>query len=277
MNYKIKAHAKINIGLNIIGKRDDGYHDLETIFYPVKLFDEIEFQDSNHFSFETENQMLAGESNNLIVEAVRLFEKETEIKINMRIKLHKNIPIGAGLGGGSSDAAATLNALNKIYKHNLSPKQLIDFALRLGSDIPFFIESKTSFAQSRGEILNRLNIAIKKPLLIINPGIHISTGWAFENIKPVPPKKSLATLTEIDFENISLLKDIITNDFEKPVFKKYPEIALIKDQIYKSGAEFALMTGTGSTVFGIFKNLGDAKNALNTFNKKYFRFIDYET
>lgn len=276
MNYKLKAPAKINIGLNIIGKRDDGYHDLETIFYPVKLFDEIEFEESSHFSFETENRMLAGETNNLIVKAIHLIEEESGIKINMRIKLHKNIPIGAGLGGGSSDAATALNALNKIYELNLSKKQLINFALQLGSDVPFFIESKTSFAQSRGEILKRLNIAIKKPLLIINPGIHISTGWAFENIKPAAPKKSLATLTEVDFENISLLRDIITNDFEKPVFEKYPEIALIKDQLYNSGAEFALMTGTGSTVFGIFKNLDDAKNAFHTFNKKYFRFIDYE-
>ena len=274
--HKIKTPAKINIGLNVIRKREDGFHDLETIFYPINLFDEIEFEESDSFNFQTDNKLLAEEKNNLIVKAVHLLEKEVGIKIYLSIKLHKYIPIGAGLGGGSSDAAAVLTSLNKIFNFNLSLDKLLELALGLGSDVPFFINPIPSFAESRGEVLYKKKFKINNPVLIINPGIHVSTSWAFENVKPQTPVKSLFTLLKTDFENIASLKKIITNDFEKTVFEKYPEIHSIKKDIIETGAEFALMTGTGSTVFGIYKNLDDAKKAYNLFNKNYFRFIHYE-
>ncbi|MBZ0199132.1 MAG: hypothetical protein K8H86_04635, partial [Ignavibacteriaceae bacterium] len=154
--------------------------------------------------------------------------------------------------------------------------ELINFSLQLGSDVPFFINPLPSFAESRGEVLKSFEIKINKPVLIINPGIHISTSWAFGNITPRQPENSLTKISAKDFETISSLKNIITNDFEKIVFEKYTEIASIKNQLYKYGAEFAIMTGTGSTVFGIFNTLDDAKYASDTFNKKYFRFIHYE-
>lgn len=275
-NYKVKTPAKINIGLNVIHKREDGFHNLETIFYPINIFDEIEFEESDSFSFETNNQLLTEENNNLIVRAVHLWEDVLGRKMNLKIKLQKNIPVGAGLGGGSSDAAATITFLNRIFKSNLTHTQLLEIAIQLGSDVPFFIRPLPSFAESRGEVLHERNIIIKNPILIVNPGIHISTGWAFEKIKPLYPAKSLSTLTDVDFENMASLKNIILNDFEKSVFEKYPEIRSIKRELLKTGAEFALMTGTGSTVFGVYKNLEDAKKAFSLFDKNYFRFIHYE-
>jgi len=164
--------------------------------------------------------------------------------------LHKAIPVGAGLGGGSSDGACTLKLLNEKFQLNLSPPQLLNYASSLGSDAPFFISNKPCFASGRGEIMEEININLSAyKIILINPGIHVSTGWAFAQTKPALPQKNL---TDIVMQPIAAWKDELKNDFEEPVFEKYPEIKNIKEELYHKGAVYAAMSGSGSTVFGIF-------------------------
>ena len=267
-----KATAKLNIGLNIISKRADGYHNIETIFYPINLFDNILFEKSESDSFSCAHPALVHEGNNLIIKAKVILEEEFKTKFPLKIVLEKNIPIGAGMGGGSSDAASALHSINILYNLNLSKEQLNRFALRLGSDVPFFLDPRPSFASGRGEALNVLDFTIDFPILIVNPGIHISTKWAFDNIKPKNPDRHLNHIfqQEIDFAK---LQGMIVNDFEGVVFNKYPEIAQIKTDMLSRGAIFSLLTGSGSTVFGIFENETKALEAESHFRQKYFTYL----
>ncbi len=269
---EINSPAKINIGLNIIEKRSDGYHNIETIFYPVKLFDVIKFYKEDFDSFKCNNIKLMKEKNNLIFKAKEILELKFNKKFNLKIELNKNIPIGAGMGGGSSDAASALHSINILYNLNLSKKELNDIAIKLGSDVPFFLDPRPSYASGRGELISLIDFSINSNLLIVNPGIHISTKWAYDNIIPKKPHVKLSEIIKekIDFEEY---KDIFKNDFESVVFKKFPEIESIKNDMYNIGAEFSLMTGSGSTVFGLFKDIGNAKKAAIKFQKKYFTFL----
>ncbi len=269
----VNSPAKINIGLNILGKRDDGFHNLETIFYPIKLSDKITFIKSNTFSFRTNNNFLSSQSSNLIIKAKDLLENRTKFKINVDIHLEKNIPIGAGLGGGSSNGAAALSTLNKMFDFNLSQETLHELALELGSDVPFFLHPVPAFAASRGEILQKISLQLKGYLVLINPGIHISTKWAFENCK----LKNNRLQTEKIIEGFNEKDDLtgkITNDFEGIVFEKYPQIKMIKDNLIETGAYFSLMTGTGSTVYGFFYSKKDAESAMGKFPEEYFAYIE---
>jgi len=177
MNYiEIKAPAKINIGLSILSERADGFHNLSTLFYPISdLFDVLIFEQANQFEFHCDSDMVPGDNSNLVVKAKNILEKITGKTLNVKIELQKNIPSQAGLGGGSSDAAAALISLNEMFKLNLNHAKLIDLALQLGSDVPFFIKSKPAIGSSRGEILDYVDIEIHEPILIVNPGINIST------------------------------------------------------------------------------------------------------
>lgn len=271
---KVKSPAKINIGLNIIRRREDGFHDLETIFYPLNIFDEITFTKSDNFSFTSNDELLNREPTNLIIKAKEELEKISGKMFNVKTELKKNIPIGAGLGGGSSNAAITLKTLNSFLKPELEHTYLSEIALKLGSDVPYFLNPFPAFAESRGEIITPVNLKIEKPILIVNPDIHISTKWAFSQIKPLQPKASLKSL--ISFKEISIddLKQIAVNDFEDVVFTEYPEIKNIKEVMIKSGAILSMMTGTGSTVFGIFENKKAAEEAAMKFPENYFRFIN---
>ena len=270
---KIKTPAKINLGLNITGKRSDGYHNIETIFYPVNLYDFISFEKSDALSLESNNSSLVKEDGNSIIKAVQILEKEVERNLSVKIFLEKNIPIGAGMGGGTSDGAAALIALNDLFDLRLGINRLRELALHIGSDAPYFINPVPSIATGRGEVLSEIDLNITSPILIINPGIHISTRWAYENLPANLPHKSINKDT--DYRNISLheMKNILTNDFEKVVFPAYPEIENIKNLLYELGAVFALMTGSGSTVFGVFEDVISAENARNNFPHKYFKFI----
>lgn len=268
---KVKSPAKVNLGLNIVSKREDGFHNLKTIFYPIiDLYDEITFKTSSKFKFICDSPLPDLSNNNLILKAVEILEDYTGKEINLTIELKKRIPVGAGLGGGSSNAAATLTTLNKLYKFNLSQKELQKLALKLGSDVPFFLNRKTAIGKSRGEKLSPINFKIEYPILLINPGIHISTKEAFANIIPKPVEFDY---NKISVYNINELRKVLTNDFESFVFGKYPEIESIKNQLYSIGAIFVLMSGTGSTVYGIFKNVESAKEAYNLFPDNYFKFI----
>ncbi|HMN25673.1 MAG TPA: 4-(cytidine 5'-diphospho)-2-C-methyl-D-erythritol kinase [Ignavibacteriaceae bacterium] len=270
----VKSPAKINIGLNIINKRDDGFHNLETIFYPINLFDEISFSKSDRFTFNSNDENLNKEKTNLIIRAKELLENEFLTQLPVNIYLKKNIPIGAGLGGGSSNAATTLLSLSKLFNLELSQKNILDLAIKLGSDVPYFLNPVPSFAESRGEKLFPINFRIKKYLLIVNPGIHIATKWAFSLITPKQPIICLKSL--IDKPNIKIedVMSIATNDFEEIVFKHFHEIKKIKEKMIYFGANYSMMTGTGSTVWAMFDDEEAAYQTELFFKcKNYFTFI----
>lgn len=269
---KVKSPAKINIGLNIIRKRKDGFHDLETIFYPLNIYDEITFTKADSFSFTSNDELLNKEPTNLIIKAKEELERESGKTLNVKIELKKNIPIGAGLGGGSSNAAISLKTLNSFL--NLELRLLSEVALKLGSDVPYFLNPVAAFAESRGENITPINLQIEKPILIVNPGIHISTKWAFGHIKPHQSKVSLKSLAGYKEISIDDLKQIAVNDFEEVVFPEYPEIRNIKEVMLESGAIISMMTGTGSTVFGIFRNKKAAEEAALEFPNQYFKFVN---
>ncbi|NJD22830.1 MAG: 4-(cytidine 5'-diphospho)-2-C-methyl-D-erythritol kinase [Melioribacter sp.] len=271
---EIKAPAKINIGLNILSKREDGFHNLSTLFYPIiDLYDLLTFELSDKFDFKCNTNTVPNDETNLVVKAKNLLENVSGKKINVKINLEKNIPSQAGLGGGSSDAAATLISLNEIFQLGLDNKKLNELALQLGSDVPFFIKSKSAIGTSRGEILELVDLEIIETILIINPGISISTKDAFHNITPNNSGTDFHSLIEKGKLNYDLVRQKVKNDFEKFVFGKYPEIENIKLKLYQMGALFASLSGSGSSVYGIFPNIESAQSAKQHYHKNYFCFL----
>ena len=253
--------CKINIGLNIISKRADGYHNIESVFYPIPLCDLLEINMASNFNFTSSGYEIMGPSeNNLVVRAYELLKDDFNIS-PVHIHLHKMIPMGAGLGGGSSDAAYTLTLLNQLFNLKIDKNGLEAYALKLGSDCPFFIENKAKFIAGRGESMEDSPINLKGYYLyIINPGIHVSTAEAYAEIVINENPKHLTLNARI--EN---WKNTVFNQFETPILKKHPSIGKIKAALYKKGAIYASMSGTGSTVYGIF----EAK-------PKTFDLYDYE-
>ena len=251
-------NCKINLGLNITGKRADGYHNIETIFYPVQLNDVLEIIESPagvDVNFSASGNPVDGdEKDNLCIKAFYLLKKDFPQLPSIKIHLHKTIPMGAGLGGGSSDAAFALVMLNKKFSLKLSAEQLLSYALALGSDCPFFIINQPCVATGRGEIMEPVNISLTGyHLVLVNPGIHINTGWAFGKLNNMVNGHLATTSLQTDIlQPINCWKDNLVNDFEKPVFEKYPAIKMIKTTLYNNGALFAGMSGSGSTVFGIY-------------------------
>lgn len=248
-------NCKINIGLHILRKRPDNFHDLETVFYPLELQDALEIVHSNEGvgnDFQISGLPVDGKTeDNICIKAYKLLKKDFPLLPTLRFHLHKVIPTGAGLGGGSADGAFTLLAINKKFNLGLSEKELINYALSLGSDCPFFIKNKPCYATSRGEVMHEVNLDLSSyKIIVINPRIHINTGWAFTKIKPHDRNQQLSLIVEFP---ISDWKNKITNDFEAPVFNEFPEIKAIKDHFYNNGALYASMSGSGSTVYGIFE------------------------
>lgn len=274
MNYiEIKAPAKINIGLDILSKRTDGYHNLNTLFYPIHdLFDILKFRKSSQFSFDCNESTIPHDEKNIVVKAQLLLKKVTGRVLNVEISLEKRIPSQAGLGGGSSDAAATLISLNEMFQLGLKYEQLLDLSLELGSDVPFFIKAKPSIASLRGEILYPVELEINDPILIINPRIDISTKAAFSKITPKELQIDYKKI--INYENLDYnrARQLLKNDFEESVFSEYPEIGNIKKLLYDSGAKLALMSGSGSTVFGIFDSMEEIDKIISSLPNHYFHF-----
>ncbi|EAZ79534.1 4-(cytidine 5'-diphospho)-2-C-methyl-D-erythritol kinase [Algoriphagus machipongonensis] len=261
-------NAKINLGLQITSKRSDGFHNIESCFYPIPLFDALEIITHPKKSiFQSTGLPIPGDQkDNLINKAYQLLKKDFPNLPQVQIHLHKNIPMGAGLGGGSADAAFALNTMNNLFDLILDDFFLEEYALKLGSDCPFFIENKPKIATGRGEILEDIAINLEgKYLLLINPGIHIGTKEAYAGIKP---KKSEIALKEV-LKDTSRWKAELKNDFEPSIFENHPEIAEVKNQLYQMGAFYASMSGSGSTVFGLFEQ----KPEKIKWNSSYFQFI----
>ena len=257
MKYRIMIvfpKAKINLGLLITGKRHDGYHNIETVFYPVGLCDALEFvvaPDPILKDTLTVTGISAGvepEENIIMKTVLKMHEKYSFPRL--KIHLHKAIPHGAGLGGGSSDAACMLKTINRYFGLLIDEQNLKSMALDIGSDCPFFIDGNPAFASGRGEILNSINpVLTGYYLLLFHPGVGISTREAYQNCLPEIPPSSLFNLVERDIKE---WRDLIINDFEGFAFKIYPLIGEIKKELYRHGALFSSMSGSGSSVYGIY-------------------------
>lgn len=246
-------NCKINLGLRVLQKRTDGYHNLETVFFPLPFYDALELipYSGTGLSFTTSGLTVDGNpSDNLCAKAYELLKKDFPYLPGAAIHLHKAIPSGAGLGGGSADAAFTLKLLNTQFALGLTTEELIRYGLQLGSDCPFFILNQPCFATGRGEELTPVKIDLSSySFVLVNPGIHVSTANAFMGIKPAIPVKSIQTIIQ---QPAGTWKDELLNDFELTVFPQYPAIQSIKDELYQAGAVYASMSGSGSTIFGIF-------------------------
>ncbi len=250
-------NAKINLGLHITRKRDDGFHELETVFYPVsQLRDALEMVPAatGKTALHLSGLSVGGETDtNLVCRAYQMLRSRYPGKIpELEIYLHKAIRMGAGLGGGSADAAVALQMLNQLGELRLSDAQLEEIALELGSDCPFFIRNTPQFATGRGEKMTPVNVDLSGYRIeVISPEIHVSTRAAFSRIAPKPAPIDLRTIGQIPVRE---WKDVLRNDFEESVFVQFPEIAQIKKKLYDDGAVYASMTGSGSAVYGMFRN-----------------------
>ncbi len=256
-------NAKINIGLNIVKKRADGYHNIESVFYPVALYDALEvIENNNHgkerITFSFSGIEIPGNSDsNLCCRAFQLIATDYVLP-NIKIHLHKHIPIGAGLGGGSADAAFFIRLLNDKLKLGIPLDEMHNYARQLGSDCSFFINNKPVFAKGTGDQSETINLNLSNYFIaLIYPNIHVNTAKAYSRVIPKIPSRTLKN----DIVNLPIeqWKEFIHNDFEDTIFIQFPELKIIKNRLYSLGAEYAAMSGSGSTLYGIFKKKTDLK------------------
>lgn len=282
----IKTPAKINVGLRILNKRDDGYHNLETIFYPIRLFDELNIiieksnAGTNSVIIKTEKHTAPLNKNNTCFKAVQSFFKAFRIRDNyrMEIVLRKNIPIGGGLGGGSSDAGAVIRYLVRYFKVNITEERekLIQCALEVGSDVPFFLVQKPCYASGKGENLHLLNnFILNYDILLVNPNQYVSTKMAYESLGISDSFSVKPVLNEVTAFNPEE-PELFINDFEKVIFVKYPILKSVKESLYAKDAVFSSMSGSGAVIYGLFKKSDKDKlnSAVSDFRKSgYFTAV----
>lgn len=246
-------NAKINIGLHVVSKRTDGYHNLETVLYPVPLTDALEMAESDRTAISFSGLAVDGPpENNLVLKAYYLLKSDFDLP-PVRFHLHKVIPSEAGLGGGSSDAAFTLKMLNDFFQLGINGKQLKSYAAKLGSDCPFFIDNKPVLATGTGVEFSSLRIDISDyKIVVVKSKVSVSTVLAYKNVIPSKPAFNLDEISEL---KVSDWRNRVVNDFEKYVFTEFPEIENLKSKLYENGAVYASMTGSGSAVYGLFSRL----------------------
>jgi 4-diphosphocytidyl-2-C-methyl-D-erythritol kinase len=253
--------CKINLGLNVISKRPDNFHNLETVFFPLPLTDVLEAvpSDDGQFSLTFSGLPIPGEpGNNICIKAYELLKADFGIPA-VKMHLHKVIPMGAGLGGGSSDGTFALKLFNSLFDLDLDYLQLVDYASRLGSDCAFFVDPKPAFASGRGEVLEEIPLSLSEyQVALVIPPVHVSTAMAFQGICP---KEAVWSLRNLHLLPVEEWKGLVVNDFEESVFRQFPEIAEMKSQLYAHGAVYASMSGSGSACFGIFPKDSDVKLA----------------
>lgn len=242
--------AKINIGLNVVEKRADDYHEVETVLLPIELYDILELLPQQTFEWKQTGLSIDGsDENNLCVKAFRLVQREYGIG-NVYMHLRKQIPMGAGLGGGSADAAYVIKGLNELFQLNISIDNQKELAGRLGSDCPFFIENEAQLATGKGEILTKINVDLKgKFIVVVRPFIHINTTLAYSDVYISGEKGNLSTQIKLP---VGEWKNYLKNDFEQHIFNRHPILSEIKDKLYQSGAVYASMSGSGAAMYGIF-------------------------
>jgi 4-diphosphocytidyl-2-C-methyl-D-erythritol kinase len=262
-------NAKINIGLNIVSKRQDGFHNIETIFYPIGLCDALEIIETENLGTTMSTHGLGLDIDgmqNICIKAYQLLKTEFKLP-HVEMHLFKKIPSGAGLGGGSSDAAFALKQLNDLFGLGLSSDRLIEYSLKLGSDCAFFIENKAVFAHGRGEIFKPINLNLGQYFLyLVKPDVFVSTADAYNSVCPTKPQTSLIELIN---EPVVNWNDLIINDFEKIIFNVHPILDEIKLELYNAGTIYASMSGSGSSIYGIFK---EQPKIIEKF-KDYFSWI----
>jgi 4-diphosphocytidyl-2-C-methyl-D-erythritol kinase len=244
-------NAKINLGLHVLRKRTDGYHEIESCLYPVTLCDVLEIIEAKSFSFQSSGLPISGdESQNLVLRAYQILQDDFDIP-PVQIHLHKIIPMGAGLGGGSSDAAYALKVLNSLFDLELSKQNLEKYASQLGSDCPFFIENTPKLVTGTGTTLTPFDLDLSAYRIeLAHPTVHVSTAEAYRMLTPKLPTNSLQSVLQTPVETWN---DSLVNDFEAPMLSKFPEISKAKERLISDGAIYAAMTGSGSSVFGIFR------------------------
>lgn len=267
-------NAKINIGLNITSKRVDGYHNLSSCFLPIDWKDALEIVPADEFEFSSSGLDIPGDSSgNLCVKAYELLKEKHDIP-PVKMHLHKVIPMGAGLGGGSADGAFALKLLNDQFELGLTITQLEAYAKTLGADCPFFIDNKPKLVAGIGEVMEDISIDLSGySIVVVFPGIHVSTKTAFSGITPKAPDYDIKTILQQSPKN---WQDTVINDFEETVFAAHPDIQKIKNQLLDLGADYASMTGTGSAVFGVFGNnvdLGKVKGEFSIIHISKFNRI----
>jgi len=253
-----RAYAKINLGLHVLEKRPDGYHNIETVFHRINLFDTISFDSSPTIAITSSSTIVPRDERNICFKAASLLRELWGIHEGVRISIQKNIPVGAGLGGGSSDAATVLLHLPAFWRHTASDNLLHSLAIQLGSDVPYFLERGSALAKGRGESLEYFSFDVPYTILLCNPGIHVSTAWAYQHVKPARSSVDLKDLVVRGMENPSALSGL-TNDFEETVFKEHQVIGQIKQTMLHSGAVCSLMSGSGSSVYGLFPSRKDVE------------------
>ena len=272
---KIKAFAKINLGLEVLYKRADGYHEINTVFTLTDLCDNLTISLAEGLSAECYPALEINPKDNLVIKAAKLLQKKYDaVSYGAKITIYKNIPIGAGLGGGSSDAAAALVGLCRLWNIKYDISDLLEIAGQIGSDVPYFIRiyldelsrKQSAVASGRGEILNYFDYHLNMPYLLIYPNIHVSTVLAYKSLKK-DSRIIIGTdmLRIIMEEPVEHWKNYLVNDFEKSVFKDYPVIGEIKSKLYETGAEFAMLSGSGSCIYGIFKDIESLNKTKNLF------------
>lgn len=261
----LRAYAKINIGLRILGKRPDSYHDIETVFHQIDMFDEIVLEPAATVMFETDSADVPSDATNLCMRAAHLLRQHTGCSNGIAIRLTKKIRVGAGLGGGSSDAASVLVGANKLWSLGLQNVDLRQLAAQVGSDVAFFIEGGTALGTSRGEVLEYFDLHIPYWILTATPDIHISTAWAYSNVRLSGSSRTegLRSAIECGFRDPKRLAETVTNDFQELVCRTFPQIGQLREQMLEDGACFSQLSGSGSSVFGLFDAERNALNALN--------------
>jgi 4-diphosphocytidyl-2-C-methyl-D-erythritol kinase len=275
----LKSPAKINLGLYLLKKRMDGYHDILTLFQAIDLYDTIRFTRtrSSDLILHAEGFPIPSDKENLIWKAYDLFNKNLHLEGGLEVNVEKRIPTGAGLGGGSSNAASTLTALNVMFEKNLSSKQLEKMAEEIGSDVPFFIQGGTAIGEGRGEILTPVELEADYSILLICPDVSVSTAWAYSQARIVLTRELKMAIFESLFQNRDLrsLRASLKNELEDVVFQRHPLLKLFKENLYKWDAFYASMSGSGSSVFGLFnrQEQAEAARAFFSIDKRVKTFL----
>jgi 4-diphosphocytidyl-2-C-methyl-D-erythritol kinase len=260
-----KASAKVNFGLRISERRTDGFHTIETVFHRVNLYDEITLEPNRRICVESTDAAAPSDASNLCHKAAALLQQAAGVETGVLIHVRKHIPVGAGLGGGSADAAKILRELPGWWGTNVDKNTLFQIALHLGSDVPFFLGEGSAYALGRGEILEYFDLDVPYAILVCSPGVSISSRWAYQQIRPKRRGElDLRTLVQEGMKHPEVLRNEVVNDFESPVYAAYPAIRELKDTLEQSGAVFASLSGSGSSVYGLFPNEKDAEAASRT-------------